>query len=341
MPKQRRFGRIKLFLAVLLVAVVAAGGLLWLRTQAFADRPLLLDASERVLIIERGDGFVRVLAKIRALDVAQGNDLEWKALATSMKVAQRLQVGDYAITSGMTPRQLLQRLEDGAVIQRKFTIIDGWSFRDVRKALAADPLLTHQVDALSDSEVMAKLGRGDRFPEGRFLPETYVYTRGTSDLALLDRAAKAMDVALEKAWENRDKDSPLSTPDELLTLASIVEKETGLASDRPMIAGVFVRRLKLGMLLQTDPTVIYGMGSSYAGNIRKSDLTTDTPYNTYTRKGLPPTPIAMPGRDSLAAAANPAAGNALYFVARGKGASHFSATYEEHADAVRKYQMGR
>ncbi len=340
MPKQRRFGRIKLFFAVVFVAAVAFGGLLWLRTQEFADRPLLLDNKERVLVVERGDGFVRVLAKIRALGVDQGGDLEWKALATSMKVAQRLQVGDYGITSGMTPRNLLQRLEDGAVIQRKFTIIDGWSFRDVRKALAADPLLVHQVDALSDAEIMAKLGRGDRFPEGRFLPETYVYTRGTSDLAMLDRAAKAMDVALDQAWEGRDKDVPLSTPDELLTLASIVEKETGLASDRPMIAGVFARRLKLGMLLQTDPTVIYGMGSSYAGNIRKADLTTDTPYNTYTRKGPPPTPIAMPGRASLAAAANPAGGDALYFVARGKGASHFSATYQEHAEAVRKYQMG-
>jgi UPF0755 protein len=340
-PKQRRIGRIKLFFSIVFIAAVALGGMLWLRTQEFADRPLLLDDSERVLVVERGDGFNRVLDKIRALGVAQGGDLEWKALATSMKVAQRLQVGDYGITSGMTPRNLLQRLENGEVIQRKFTIIEGWNFRDLRKALADDALLVHQIDSLSDSEVMAKLGRSDRFPEGRFLPETYVYTRGTSDLAVLDRAAKAMDVALEDAWQGRDKDVPLSTPDELLTMASIIEKETGQASERPQISGVFARRLKMGMRLQTDPTVIYGMGSSYAGNIRKSDLTTDTPYNTYTRDGLPPTPIAMPGRQALLAAATPASGTALFFVARGNGAHYFSSTLAEHNAAVRKYQLGR
>jgi len=339
--RQRRIGRIKLFFAVLFVAAVAFGGLLWQRTQEFANRPLLLDASERVLIVERGDGFDNVLGKLRGLGVDQGSDLEWKALATTMKVAQRLQVGDYGVSSGMTPRNLLERLRNGEVIQRKFTIIEGWNFRDLRKALAADALLKHEIDTLGDAEVMAKLGRGDRFPEGRFLPETYVYTRGTSDLALLDRAAKAMDVALDEAWNARHKDVPLATPDELLTLASIVEKETGVARERPQIAGVFARRMKIGMRLQTDPTVIYGMGSRYDGNIRKSDLTTDTPYNTYTRAGLPPTPIAMPGKQALLAAAQPADGTALYFVARGNGAHYFSSTLAEHNAAVRKYQLGR
>jgi len=339
--RNRGIGRIKLLFALLMVAMAAFAGLFWQRTQAFADRPLVLDQAERVLVIERGDGFNAVLAKIRALGVGQGNDLEWKVLAATLKVAQRLQVGDYAITSGMTPRILLLRLESGEVIQRKFTIIEGWSFRDLRKALADDDRLIQEGTGLSDAELMARLGRDGIFPEGRFLPETYVHTRGTSDLAILDRAAKAMDEALAQAWESRDAELPLATADELLTLASIVEKETGQARERPLIAGVFVRRMKIGMRLQTDPTVIYGMGSAYDGNIRRTDLQTDTPYNTYTRAGLPPTPIAMPGKDALQAAAHPADGNALYFVARGNGAHYFSATLDEHNAAVRKYQLGR
>ena len=341
MARNRGIGRIKLLFALLMVAMVAFAGLFWQRTQAFADRPLVLDKAERVLVIERGDGFNAVLAKIRALGIDQGNDLEWKVLAATLKVAQRLQVGDYAITSGMTPRILLLRLESGEVIQRKFTIIEGWSFRDLRKALADDDRLIQEGTGLSDAELMARLGRDGIFPEGRFLPETYVHTRGTSDLAILDRAATAMDEALAQAWESRDAELPLDTADELLTLASIVEKETGQARERPLIAGVFVRRMRIGMRLQTDPTVIYGMGSAYDGNIRRTDLQTDTPYNTYTRAGLPPTPIAMPGKDALQAAAHPADGNALYFVARGNGAHYFSATLDEHNAAVRKYQLGR
>lgn len=341
MARNRGIGRIKLLFALLLVATVAATGLFWMRTLAFADRPLLLDHVERVLIVERGDGFNTVLAKIRALGVAQGSDLEWQVLARSSKTAQRLQVGDYAITSGMTPQALLERLRSGEVIQRKFTIIEGWNFGDLRKALSVHARLGQESGGLSDAELMARLDRDGVFPEGRFLPETYVYTRGTSDLAVLDRAAKAMDEALAQAWEGRSKDLPLATADELLTLASIVEKETGQARERPLIAGVFVRRMQIGMRLQTDPTVIYGMGSAYDGNIRRADLLTDTPYNTYTRAGLPPTPIAMPGMDALLAAANPAVGNALYFVARGNGAHQFSATLAEHNAAVRKFQLGR
>lgn len=333
-------GQVRLLMG-LLVLMVALAALFWLRTQAFADRPLRLDNTERVLVIERGDGFNRVLEKLRALGVEQGHDLEWKALATSMKAAQRIQVGDYAITAGMTPRTLLERLARGDAIRRKFTIIEGWNFRDLRQALAADARLVQETATMADAEIMAALDRDGVFPEGRFLPETYVYSRGGSDLAILDRAARAMDVALQQAWASRDPELPLATPDELLTLASIVEKETGQASERPLIAGVFVRRMKTGMRLQTDPTVIYGMGSAYDGNIRKADLQTDTPYNTYTRAGLPPTPIAMPGNDALQAAARPAAGDALYFVARGNGAHHFSATLAEHNAAVRKYQLRR
>jgi UPF0755 protein len=256
-----------------------------------------------------------------------------------MGVAGKLQVGEYAVTSGLTPRQLLQRIARGEVVQRKFTIVEGWNFRDLRRMLAADPLVEHPANTLDDAALMAALGRRGQHPEGRFLPETYVFTRGTDELALLDRAAKAMDIALAAAWDGRDKDLPFDSPTQLLTLASIVEKETGRASERPQIAGVFVRRMKLGMLLQTDPTVIYGMGEAYAGNIRRKDLETDTPYNSYTRAGLPPTPIAMPGLDALRAAAHPASGNALYFVARGGGAHQFSASLDEHNAAVRRYQL--
>jgi UPF0755 protein len=336
-----KHGRIKLLFAVAMIVAVVVLGLFWQRTQSFSDRPLLLDQRERVLLVDSGDGFNRVLKKIRELGVDQGSDLEWKALAHAMKVADRLQVGEYAITSGLSPRELLLRLAKGEVIQRKFTIVEGWSFKDLRTALSGDIQIEDQIGQLSDSEIMDKLDRHGVFPEGRFLPETYVYTRGTGELALLDRAAKAMDVALAEAWESRAKDLPLQSAEELLTLASIVEKETGMASERPQIAGVFVRRLNMGMRLQTDPTIIYGMGSAYAGNIRKSDLETDTPYNTYTRAGLPPTPIAMPGKDALQAAAHPDGGQALYFVARGNGAHYFSASLVEHNAAVRKYQLRR
>jgi UPF0755 protein len=258
-----------------------------------------------------------------------------------MQVVARLQVGDYTIRHGITPRELLAKLESGKVIQQRFTIVEGWNFRELRAALARDETLEQKARDLDDAALMAALGRDGQHPEGRFLPETYHYTRGQSDLDLLRRAALAMDKAVADAWEARAEGVPIETPEQLLTLASIIEKETGKAAERPEIAGVFARRLRLGMRLQTDPTVIYGMGSAYAGNIRRSDLTTDTPYNTYTRAGLPPTPIAMPGRAALFAAANPAQGNTLYFVSRGDGSHVFSATLAEHNRAVACHQLKR
>jgi UPF0755 protein len=334
-----KYGRIKLVFAVVMIAAAVALGVFWQRTMSLADSPLLVDQQERILLVEPGDGFNAVLRKIRQQGIDRGRDLEWKALAVSMNVAGRLQVGEYSITPGMTPKVLLRRIANGEVVQRKFTIVEGWSFRDVRAALQADPKLEHEIDELNDGEIMEKLDRAGVFPEGRFLPETYVYTRGTGELAILDRAAKDMDEALAAVWESRDGGLPLKSADELLTLASIVEKETGLASERQQIAGVFVRRLELGMRLATDPTVIYGMGSTYAGNIRKTDLLRDTPYNTYLRAGLPPTPIAMPGKAALEAAAHPAEGDAIYFVARGNGSHYFSSSFAEHNAAVRKYQL--
>ena len=338
-----KHGRLKLAFALLLIAAVVAATVFWQRTLSFADHGLALDplAEQRVLVIDRGDGFNAVLAKLRALGVEQGSDAEWKLLARSLGVAGKLQVGEYEVSPGMSPRALLERLAAGEVIQRKFTIVEGWNFRDLRTALEGDAMLKSSTRGLDDAAVMARLGRKGSFPEGRFLPETYVYTRGSDDLSILDRAAKAMDEALDASWAGRAPDLPFNSPDEMLTLASIVEKETGQARERPQIAGVFVRRLRLGMRLETDPTIIYGMGASYAGNIRKTDLQSDNPYNTYTRAGLPPTPIAMPGKAALDAAAHPATGDALFFVARGNGAHYFSATYAEHAAAVRRYQLKR
>ena len=332
-------GRVKKAFALLFVAAIISLGLLWQHYQAFADKSLMLSSEEHILSVESGDGFHNVLKKIRALGISQGSDFEWKALSREMKVASHMQIGDYAITSGLSPRTILQRIKDGDIIQRKFALIDGWNFRDLRKALKNTKHIEHVTDELSDAELMAKLGADGMHPEGRFLPETYLYSRGTSDLDLLLRAYEGMQEALAEAWDKCQDGLPLISPDELLTLASIVEKETGAAEERPMIAGVFIRRLNSGMRLQTDPTVIYGIGSSYDGNIRRKDLQTDTPYNTYTRDGLPPTPIAMPGKPALDAAANPAEGDTLFFVARGDGSGRhvFSKNLDDHNAAVRQY----
>ncbi len=339
-PSKSRKG-LKALLVLVLLAVVSVGGWLWNRYEGFADTPIALAEAERLLVVERGDGFLDILGKLRALGVEEGHDLEWKALAHEMHVASRLQVGDYTIRHGITPRELLTKLERGQVIQHRITLVEGWNWRELRAALARDETLVQTLATMDDAAVMAALGRDGVHPEGRFLPETYHFTRGMSDLDLLRRALLAMDKALADAWAQRADGLPIETPEQLLTLASIIEKETGQAEERPAISGVFVRRLKLGMRLQTDPTVIYGMGSAYDGNIRRSDLTTDTPYNTYTRAGLPPTPIAMPGRAALLAAARPADGDALYFVSRNDGSHVFSATLQEHNRAVDCYQRRR
>jgi UPF0755 protein len=255
--------------------------------------------------------------------------------------ARQIKAGSYEITPGMTPRKLLAMLVRGDQSLKSITLVEGWNFRQVREALQKAELLAPDSIGLQPEIIMEKLGRPGIHPEGRFFPDTYTYAKGSSDLAILKRAAKAMEKRLDAAWALRALDTPLTSPEQALTLASIVEKETGKPSDRGQIAGVFVNRLRLGMLLQTDPTVIYGMGDKFDGNIRKRDLQTDTPYNTYTRAGLPPTPIAMPGKAALLAAVQPAATKALYFVARGDGSSQFSATLDEHNRAVNKYIRGR
>ncbi len=340
-PRKRRRPLLMLLFVISALAVGAAGYWTATRYLVFADAPIAgLEAGDSVLI-EPGDSFVTVLGKLHAAGLPDGQELEWQALARQLGVANRLQAGEYALVPGTTPRALLTRMREGKVISHRFTIVEGWNIRELRAALARAQPLQQESAQQDDAALMASLGHAGQHPEGRFLPETYLYTRGDSDLDLLTRAHKAMTQALAAAWAARASDLPLKSSEEALTLASIVEKETGIASERAQIAGVFVRRLKLGMRLQTDPTVIYGMGAGYTGNIRKNDLLADTPYNTYTRTGLPPTPIAMPGADALRAATGPASGNALYFVAVGDGSGRhvFTRSLGEHEAAVREYMQ--
>jgi peptidoglycan lytic transglycosylase G len=255
--------------------------------------------------------------------------------------ARQIKAGSYELVPGTTPRRLLSMLVRGEETLKSVTLVEGWTFAQVRTALQKAESLSPDTLGVGPEAIMEKLGRPGLHPEGRFFPDTYTYAKGASDLSVLKRAARAMDKRLEAAWAQRNPDTPLKTPAEALILASIVEKETGKPSDRPQIGGVFTNRLRMGMMLQTDPTVIYGLGPEFDGNLRKRDLLTDGPYNTYTRAGLPPTPIAMPGKAALQAAVHPAATQAIYFVARGDGSSHFSASLDEHNRAVNKYIRGQ
>ncbi|MBK6728537.1 MAG: endolytic transglycosylase MltG [Xanthomonadales bacterium] len=330
---------IQRLLLLLLVIALGAGAYLYRDYRLFSDRALRMQAHEVVLDVHLGTSFRSIVRKIKA---ATGNDAPWwywRALAHEMGVLDGLHAGEYALTQNMTPRRLLRRMADGDVIHHQFTIIEGWRFRELRLALSREERLEQTLNALSDDDVMERIGAGGVHPEGRFLPETYSFVRGQKDVDVLKRAYKAMQSRLAQRWAERDPQLPLGSPDEMLTLASIVEKETGRAGERSRIAGVFVRRLKMPMMLQTDPTVIYGIGDSYNGNITRRHLETDTPYNTYTRFGLPPTPIALPGDAALLAVARPAAGDELYFVAKGNGEHAFSATLAEHNRAVREYQL--
>jgi UPF0755 protein len=251
-----------------------------------------------------------------------------------------VKAGAYEISGRPNPRELVAKLVKGEVALRSVTLVEGLTFHQWRDALRKAEHLRIDTQGMSDADIMAKLGRSGMAPEGRFFPETYSYAKGSSDLALMQKALQEMDAQLAAAWAKRTANTPLKSPAEALILASIIEKETGRPSDRGLISGVFNNRLRIGMPLQTDPTVIYGLGDKFDGNLRRRDLKTDTPWNTYTRPGLPPTPIAMPGQAALLAAVRPAQTKALYFVARGDGTSEFSATLEDHNRAVRKFQLG-
>ena len=324
----------RFLLLLVVLAIAGAGVLAWWLTQ-----PLPLQA-ERVEMSVPAGASLRTAANQA---VKAGVELPADVLYAYFRFQagqQTIKPGDYAITRGMRAQDLLDKLIRGDRILLPVTFVEGWTFKQVRQALAQAEQLRPDSAALSGAEIMTALGRPGLAPEGRFFPDTYLYAKNASDLTVLREALLLMDKRLAAAWEARAPGLPLKSPEEALILASIVEKETGQAADRPAIAGVLINRLKLGMRLQTDPTVIYGLGDAFDGNLKRSHLTGDTPFNTYTRAGLPPTPIAMPGKASLMAAVQPAQTKALYFVARGDGSSQFSPTLDEHNRAVNKYQRG-
>jgi len=269
---------------------------------------------------------------------AVASSWRFEMLARAIGLANRIQAGNYEISADITPYQLLVKVTSGDHRQDKLTIVEGWTFRQLRAAVDAHPALRHDLESLRDGDIAQRLGISSASPEGLFFPDTYFFVNGTSDLAVLQRAHRMLQSQLNTVWQGRETGLPIESPYEALILGSIVEKETGQGSERSMIAAVFINRLRLGMKLQTDPTVIYGLGEGFDGNLRKRDLITDTPFNTYTRNGLPPTPIAMPGLGALNAALHPAKTKALYFVARGDGTSKFSESLAEHERAVTKYQ---
>ena len=318
-----------------LIAAALASAVWW-----WLDHPLPLARPSIELSIEPGTT-PRDIAQGWVDAGVQSNPVWLYAWFRASGQDRRIRAGSYEIHTGITPRGLLDTLVQGRETLQTVRLIEGWTLKQVRAALAAAPSLKPTITAWDDARLMQELGAPGLPAEGRFFPDTYAYGRGVSDLTVLRRAHRAMQQKLDAVWVERAADTPLKSADEVLILASIVEKETGAAADRPLIAGVFVNRLRLGMPLQTDPTVIYGMGEAFDGNLRKRDLQTDTPFNTYTRNGLPPTPIALPGLASLRAAVRPQATKALYFVAKGDGSSAFSETLAEHNRAVNRYQRGQ
>ncbi|MEF9948157.1 MAG: endolytic transglycosylase MltG [Comamonas sp.] len=326
---------IRALILLLLLAALAVGGAWW-----WLNQPLNLTAPSLELEIEPGTTPRGVAQNVVKAGVQTDARLLYAWFRLSGK-DRAIKAGNYELNTGLTPYELLQKLARGEESLRALTIVEGWNWRQVRAALAREEFLKQDSAGLSDEAVMTSLGRVGVMPEGRFFPDTYTYAKGSSDMAVLRRAMHSMDRRLADAWAMRAANTPLKSADEALILASIVEKETGRAADRAQIAGVFANRLRIGMRLQTDPTVIYGVGASFDGNLRKRDLQTDTPWNTYTRAGLPITPIAMPGKAALMAAVQPDQTKALYFVAKGDGTSHFSASLDEHNRAVNRYQRGQ
>ncbi|MDD2740731.1 MAG: endolytic transglycosylase MltG [Rhodocyclaceae bacterium] len=316
------------------MAVGIAGAAWW-----WATAPLTMRSSPTDFRILPGSGLRSASLQIQAAGVQLEPDL--MVLLARFKHAEgSIKAGSYSVVQGITPLQLLDKMTRGEVSQGELLLPEGWSFRQWRARVDQHPDLQHSTSQLTETELIAKLGISATKIEGLLFPDTYLFDKQSTDLELYARAQRAMQSRLDAAWAQRAPGLPYKTPYEALIMASIVEKETGRDADRPMVASVFVNRLRLGMLLQTDPTVIYGLGSTFDGNLRKQHLRSDTPYNTYTRAGLPPSPIAMPGNNSLLAAMNPASSDALYFVARGDGSSQFSRTLDEHNQAVNKYQRG-
>ena len=325
-------------LGVLVLAGSLALGWVIMEYHSFLETPLRVPPKGMVYTLTPGTSLGALAQELAQRGVIRHpRFLVW--LGRRAGYAARIQAGEYRLTPGMHPEDLLRMLVAGRVVQHSLTLVEGWTFREVRAAVKSDPVLHHELNGLSDAQIMKRLGHPGRKPEGLFYPDTYRFPRGTTDLAFLERAYRTMQHHLDKAWARRAKGLPLKSPYQALILASIVEKETAVPRERPRIAGVFIRRLERGMRLQADPTVIYGLGRAFDGDLHTRDLRHDTPYNTYTRGGLPPTPIAMPGGASIHAVLHPAAGDALYFVARGDGTHVFSRTLAEHDRAVRRYQL--
>ncbi len=304
----------------------------------YVATPLAMGKTPVEFEIPAGSGFRGAAQRIDSAGIRVGR-IQFELLARALGRAQDIKAGSYEIASALTPLELLDKLTQGDVTQAEVKFIEGWNIRQVRAALAASPDLRHDTAKLADAELLAQVGAPENHPEGLFFPDTYLFSRGASDLAVLKRAYAATQRHLAQEWEARDPAAPYKTPYQALIMASVVEKETGRAAERDRIAGVLVNRLRIGMLLQADPTVIYGLGEAFDGNLRKIHLQTDGPYNSYMRAGLPPTPIAMPGLGALRAALRPAKTDALYYVSRGDGTSEFSRNLDEHNRAVRKYQL--
>jgi UPF0755 protein len=323
------------FVALLAGALVFCGAFAWYATTSleFSSLPLQFD-------LKSGSGLRAAAQKMGRAGVLRHPE-RFVIMARLLGEAGNIKAGNYEIDEALTPYQLLAKITQGDVTLVSITIPEGWTFRQMQKALNEHPAIRHDTQGLTDADILQRLSIDEPSPEGLFFPDTYHFDKGSSDLLILRRAHRLMKSQLESQWAARAPDLPFSTPYEALILASIVEKETGRIEDRPMVAAVFVNRLRKGMLLQADPTVIYGVGEAFDGNLRKRDLTTDTPYNTYTRTGLPPTPIAVPGAAAIAATLNPPKSDVLYFVARGDGSSYFSRTLGEHERAVTKYQRSK
>lgn len=335
------FARTMMNLVVIIVlASLIIAGWLFITYQRFQETPVTLTSDTQSVDVPAGSSLQQLAASLHRQGIISSPRF-FNVLGRELNAARSLKVGEYVLRQGMTPRDVLLLMMEGKVVQHGLTLIEGHTFAEMLARIHAHPVIKVTLEGLDDAAIMEKLGHPGEHPEGRFLADTYHFPRNTTDVAFLQRAYAAMQTELASAWEKRADGLPLKNAYEALILASIVEKETGKAEERATIAGVFVRRLQKGMRLQTDPTVIYGLGDTFDGNLRRRDLVNDNPYNTYTRHGLPPTPIAMPGIAALQAVMHPADGDSLYFVSRGDGSHYFSATLREHELAVDKFQRGK
>lgn len=335
------FGRERLFKAIGFIVLLGSlvGAWVMMDYRSFANSPMIFGTDGLRYEIKSGKTLTHVAKDLQrrgVIDTAYYLVL----LGKFEGMANTIKAGEYRFNDGITPVRMLEKISKGEMLQYAITVVEGWNFRQLMDAVHSNEYFLHTLSDYSDEEIMAQIGHPGEHPEGLFLPDTYYFPRLTTDVAFLQRAYNATQLFLTENWPNRSSDVEFKTPYEALIMASIVEKETALPSERKQIAGVFNRRLQKRMRLQTDPTVIYGLGRSFDGNIRRRDLRKDTPYNTYLRRGLPPTPIAMPGRAAILAAMSPLPGNELYFVARGDGGHQFSSTLEQHNAAVVEYQLG-